>query len=162
MERFTISIDEPLAEAFDGWLQERGYATRSEGFRDLLRSELERRRQKSGRSKHCVASLSYVYNHHERDLAARLAGLQHGHHPLVIASTHVHLDHEQCLETVMLRGPTAEVKAFADAVCAQRGVRHGALNLVSVNVTKAKQVNGHDHEHGHDRSAPHVHVTPAD
>ncbi len=162
MERLTVSIDEPLAEAFDRWLQERGYATRSEGFRDLLRAELERRRQHSGRSKHCVASLSYVYNHHERALAGRLAGLQHDHHPLVIASTHVHLDHEQCLETVLLRGPTAEVQAFADALCAQRGVRHGALNLVSVQVTTSEPAGDHEHRHGHARSAPHVHVTPTD
>jgi CopG family nickel-responsive transcriptional regulator len=162
MERFTISIDEPLAGAFDRWLRERGYANRSEGFRDLLRAELERRRQTGGRSRHCVASLSFVYNHHERDLAGRLAELQHAHHPVVIASTHVHLDHEQCLETVMLRGPTAEVQAFADAVCAQRGVRHGALNLVSVQVTTAEQAHGHGHVHGHPRSAPHVHVTPTD
>lgn len=98
-ERFTVSIDEPLAEAFDGWLQERGCATRSEGFRDLLRAELERRRQRSGRSRHRVASLSYVCNHHERDLAGRLTGLPPDNHPLVIASTHVHLDHDQCLET---------------------------------------------------------------
>jgi CopG family nickel-responsive transcriptional regulator len=162
MERFTISIDEPLAEAFDRWLLERGYANRSEGFRDLLRAELERRRQQSGRSRHCVASLSYVYCHHERDLAAQLIGLQHAHHPLVIVTAHVHLDHEQCLETVMLRGPTAEVQAFADAVCAQRGVRHGALNLVSVQVTTAELADGHEHRHRHTRSAPHVHVTPTD
>lgn len=158
MERFTVSIDPPLAEAFDQWLQERGYSNRSEGFRDLLRTELERRRQGSGRSRHCVASLSFVYNHHERDLAGRLAELQHAHHPVVVASTHVHLDHDQCLETVILRGPTVEVKAFADAVCAQRGVRHGALNLISARVTTSHK----SHGHAHARSAPHVHVTPAD
>lgn len=162
MERFTVSIDPPLAEAFDRWLQERGYANRSEGFRDLLRAELERRRQASGRSRHCVASLSFVYNHDERDLAGRLAELQHAHHPVVVASTHVDLDHDQCLETVMLRGPTVDVQAFADAVCAQRGVRHCALNLVSVQVTTSDKAHGHGHAHGHVRSAPHVHATPAD
>lgn len=158
MERFTVSIDPPLAEAFDQWLQERGYSNRSEGFRDLLRAELERRRQDSGRSRHCVASLSFVYNHHERHLSGRLAELQHAHHAVVIASTHVHLDHDQCLETVMLRGRTVEVKAFADALCAQRGVRHGALNLVSAQVTTSDK----SHGHAHSRSAPHVHVTPTD
>lgn len=162
MERFTVSIDRPLAEAFDRWLQERGYANRSEGFRDLLRTELERRRQDSGRSRHCVASLSFVYNHHERDLAGRLAELQHAHHSVVIASTHVHLDYDQCLETVLLRGPTGEVRAFADAVCTQRGVRHGALNLISAQVTTSHKSHAHAHGHAPARSAPHVHVTPTD
>jgi CopG family nickel-responsive transcriptional regulator len=164
MERFTVSIDDALAQAFNGWLRERGYANRSEGFRDLLRAELERHRQATGRSRYCVASLSYVYNHHERDLAGRLAALQHAHHPLVITSTHVHLDHEQCLEMLMLRGPTTEVQAFSDALCAHRGVRHAAINVVSVQLTTGRQRHGHvrGHSHGNTAGVPHVHMTPSD
>ena len=77
-----------------------------------------------------MAYLSYVYNHHERDLAERLTVIQHQHHDLVVASTHVHLDHDNCLETVMLRGATKAVQQLSDALIAERGVRHGQLNLI--------------------------------
>src|SRR5437867_3757248 len=73
MQRFTISLEEPLAEAFDAWIAERGYSNRSEAVRDLLRAELGRTLIDTARSLHCVAALSYVYNHHERDLGERLA-----------------------------------------------------------------------------------------
>jgi CopG family nickel-responsive transcriptional regulator len=95
----------------------------------------------------CVATLSYVYNHHERDLAERLTELQHQHHDLVVASTHVHLDHDNCLETVMLRGKTEVVRRFADTLIAERGVRHGQINLVPVDVEA-----GHGHVHSHPKT----------
>jgi nickel-responsive transcriptional regulator NikR len=102
MERFTISLDEQLAARFDDWLARRGYATRSEAVRDLLRAELERSRQQQPEGLHAVACLSYVYNHHERELGERLAHMQHAHHDLTLSTTHVHLDHEHCLESVLL------------------------------------------------------------
>ncbi|GAP38834.1 nickel-responsive transcriptional regulator NikR [Piscinibacter sakaiensis] len=142
MERFTISLDDALAQAFDRWIAERAYANRSEAVRDLLRAELERAHQDSDAALHCVASLSYVYNHHERDLAERLTALQHAHHDLTVASMHAHLDHEHCLETVLLRGPARAVRSLADALCAQRGVHHGKLNLISVEVEAAADAHG--------------------
>ncbi len=135
MERFTISLDDRLAADFDGWIAGRGYASRSEAVRDLLRGELERsqaRRQDA--PAHCVACLSYVYDHHERQLAQRLTALQHAQHDLVVSALHVHLDHEHCLETVVLRGDSAAVRRLADALCAERGVHHGHLNLISVEL----------------------------
>jgi CopG family nickel-responsive transcriptional regulator len=153
MERFTISLDEHLAEAFDQWIGQRGYANRSEAVRDLLRAELERSRQRSPQGLHCVACLSYVYNHHERELGERLTDMHHAHHDLGLSTTHVHLDHEHCLETVLLRGPSVAVRAFADQVCAERGVHHGHLNLISVES---------HHHHAHDDEAgAHVHLKPA-
>lgn len=134
MQRFTISLDEKLAEEFDAWIAARGYSNRSEAVRDLLRAELGRTLIDSERSLHCVAALSYVFNHHERDLTARLAALQHAHHDLTVSAMHAHLDHDHCLETVILRGATVEVQALADAICAERGVHHGRLNLISVEV----------------------------
>jgi CopG family transcriptional regulator, nickel-responsive regulator len=97
MERFTISLDEKLASEFDRLIRERGYLNRSEAVRDLLRGKLDELRLQESQAPFCVASLSYVYNHHERDLAERLTELQHDHHDLVVASTHVHLDHDNCL-----------------------------------------------------------------
>ena len=153
MDRFTISLDNQLAAAFDQWLAERGYTTRSEAVRDLLRAELERSRQRQPEGLHCVACLSYVFNHHERELGERLAHMQHAHHDLTLSTTHVHLDHEHCLETVLLRGPAQSVRRFADALCAERGVHHGQLNLISVDLHQ-------QHRHGRD-SAPHLHLKPA-
>jgi CopG family nickel-responsive transcriptional regulator len=155
MERITISLDESLAHEFDLLIARRGYATRSEAVRDLLRRELEGERAEAG-SGHCVANLSYVYNHHERDLGERLTRTQHAHHDLCVSTLHAHLDHEECLETVILRGPVRAVREFAQAIIAERGVRHGSLNVISVSVSPA----GHDHlqdEHGHDHDGGHAH-----
>jgi len=155
MQRFTISLDDALAAQFDTWIGHRGYENRSEAVRDLLRAELQQTRLQAGQSAHCVANLSYVYNHHERDLAERLTALQHQHHDLVAASMHVHLDHDHCLETVMLRGPTPAVTRLADALCAERGVHHGKLNLVAVDLHQP-----HRHGKGPD-GAPHLHLKPS-
>lgn len=163
MERITISLDESLATEFDRLIARRGYANRSEAVRDLLRRELESERAARGTG-HCVANLSYVFNHHERDLGERLTGAQHAHHDLCVATMHAHLDHEACLETVILKGPVAAVRGFAQSVMAERGVRHGALNLVSVRIDGAGDAasrpgvpHGHDHAHGHGHAHPHGH-----
>ena len=153
MERFTISLDEGLASQFDQLISARGYSNRSEAVRDLIRGAIESDRQRETPAGHCVANLSYVYNHHERDLGERLRRMHHAHHDLTLSTMHVHLDHEHCLETVLLRGPAPEVRAFADSVCAERGVRHGALNLISVET--------HDYHHHGDPRQPHVHLKPA-
>ena len=104
MERITMSIDEALAKEFDALIAKRGYGSRSEAMRDLLRREVEANRVKYEARAYCVASLSYVYNHHQRDLAERLTAAQHEHHDLVVATMHVHLDHEHCLESVDPQG----------------------------------------------------------
>jgi CopG family nickel-responsive transcriptional regulator len=147
MERFTISLDEELAAAFDALISQRGYTTRSEAVRDILRDRLQRRDQTSDGNGFCVASLSYVYNHHERQLAERLAELQHAHHELTVATMHVHLDHDECLETVSLKGPARTVRQFAEKIIAEKGVRHGQLNLVSVELGAAHKHDGTRHRH---------------
>ncbi|BBL77095.1 nickel-responsive transcriptional regulator NikR [Methylomagnum ishizawai] len=147
MERFTISLDDLLAQRFDALIQARGYANRSEAVRDMLRRELEAERQVSGQSLHCVASLSYVYNHHERRLAERLTEMQHHAHDLVLSAMHVHLDHEHCLEVLFLRGSTQAVRGFADRLAAECGVRHSALNLITVDTGPADPTHRHSHPH---------------
>ena len=162
MERFTISLDSELAKEFDALIAERGYSNRSEAVRDLLRAQLEQWRQARAAGEataHCVANLSYVYNHHERELAERLMAMQHDHHDLMVSTLHAHLDHENCIETAILRGPTATVRRFAEQLMAERGVRHGQLNLVSVEIGQR-----HDHGYkprGHGRSQHHIHLKPA-
>jgi CopG family nickel-responsive transcriptional regulator len=153
MERFTISLDTSLARQFDGLIAARGYRNRSEAVRDLIRGTLEGERQRAEPAGWCVANLSYVYNHHERELAERITALQHDHHDLTVAAMHSHLDHEHCLESVILRGPAAAVRRFAEALIAERGVRHGSLNVITLEA---------EHHHAHDdHGAPHVHYRPA-
>lgn len=159
MERITISLDEALAREFDALIARRGYQNRSEAIRDLLREHLEAARQNEDAGQ-CVANLSYVYDHHARDLAERLTRLQHDHHDLTVATMHAHLDHDNCLESVILRGPTASVRAFADALTAERGVRHGRINIVSVEAANGA------HDHGYRprgmAQSMHMHLTPKD
>lgn len=153
MERFTISLDGELAKEFDALIAERGYGNRSEAVRDIIRAQLEAWRLKQDEAPHCVANLSYVYNHHERELAERLTGLQHEHHDLTVAAMHTHLDHDNCLETVILKGATADVRRFAEALVAERGVRHGKLNVIALEA---------EHHHAHDEHGEaHVHYRPA-
>ncbi|HXY95904.1 MAG TPA: nickel-responsive transcriptional regulator NikR [Steroidobacteraceae bacterium] len=147
MERFTISLDKQLARAFDELIRERGYTTRSEAVRDILRTQLQASHQRRDHKGSCVASVSYVYNHHQRELAERLTSLQHARHELVISSMHAHLDHEHCIETVLLKGPAERVREFANQLIAERGVRHGAVNLVSAGTTAPHRHDGVTHRH---------------
>ncbi len=151
MERITISLPEELAAEFDRLIAERGYDNRSEAVRDILRAHLDRMREAREADGHCVANLSYVYNHHERELAERLMALQHAHHDLAVSTMHAHLDHDHCIETVLLKGPVQAVRRFANALAAERGVRHGQLNLVMVDLSR---------EHRHGDGIPHVHLKP--
>lgn len=158
MERITISLDEDLAREFDALIADRGYRNRSEAVRDLLRGQLESWRQARNESAYCVANLSYVYNHHERELAERLTGIQHAHHDLTVSTLHAHLDHEHCIESTLLKGPTEEVRAFAQTLMAERGVRHGQLNLVTVSLEPS---HSHGHSHGGGHAYRHVHLKPS-
>jgi CopG family nickel-responsive transcriptional regulator len=151
MERLTISLDSQLCEQFDQFIHTRGYTNRSEAMRDLIREELETARLDKGSEGHCVATLSYIYNHHETDLASRVTAVQHDHHDLTLSSMHVHMDHDNCLEVVILHGDTRSVENFANKVMATRGVRHGKLHMVPVEIK---------HEHHSPTSVPHAHSNP--
>lgn len=155
MERFTISLSEELAREFDALIAVRGYENRSEAVRDLIRRELDQQRRQRQPQAHCVANLSYVYNHHQRDLADRLIELQHEYHDLCVSTLHAHLDHDNCLESVILRGHLDEVQRFADRLMAERGVRHGQLNLVTAELGAA-------HTHPHGEGGRHRHLKPHD
>ena len=152
MQRVTISIDEPLAEAFDAFVEARAYQSRSEAVRDLVRGAVEHDERDA--SPISVGVLSYVFNRDLRRLAERLSAMQHAHHDLISANTSLPLDHTHSLVSVLLRGPTAEVRAFANAVLAERGVRSGGLNLVGVN---ASDRHHHPDDHSHEG---HAHLSP--
>ena len=151
MQRITISLNESLGGAFDAFANERGYRSRSEAVRDLVRAAVDERDLAGDPTAACVAALSYVYEHHVRDLSVRLTAIGHNHHDLVVSTMHVHLDHRDCLETVILKGPVARVRALADAIRAERGVRFGALNVIGVDLNDTHAHGSHDH--GHDGRA---------
>lgn len=157
MERFTISLSDELAAEFDALIARRGYSNRSEAVRDVLRDHLEQERQARADTGHCVACLSYVYNHHERELAERLTQLQHDSHDLTVSTLHAHLDHDHCLEAVLLKGATGAVRAFADAMIAERGVHYGQVNVISVVVDNDRHDHGYRPKGGVGR---HPHLTP--
>lgn len=122
--RFGVSIDGRLLERFDRLIAQKGYVNRSEAVRDLVRAALveEEWRQGGGET---VGTVTLVYDHHQSDLADRLTDYQHAHHERIVSTLHIHLDADNCLEVVVLRGPAEELRRLADALIGTKGVRHG-------------------------------------
>ncbi|MGQ0700848.1 MAG: nickel-responsive transcriptional regulator NikR [Panacagrimonas sp.] len=144
MQRYTISIEDELAERFEAWIATHGYENRSEAIRDLLRDRLGEESLQADKGSHCAATVSYVYDHHERELGQRLIQHQHGHHDITVSTLHVHLDSALCLEVALLRGHSEEVIARAQALIAERGVRHGRVHVVPLETRYTLL-----HEHAH-------------
>ena len=143
MERITITIDDELLTIVDALVQRRGYPSRSEAIRELIREAAKHDYTAVGRAP-CVATLSYVFDHSTRELSQRLVNTQHDHHDLGIATTHVHFDHESCLEVAILRGPIEAIQDLSDALTAQRGVRHANLHIIPLKPSVLR----HRHESG--------------
>ena len=152
MQRVTVTLSEDLCQELDHFVQDRRYDTRSEAVRDLLRMGLRGTRDEDGTGE-AMGVLSYVYDHHTRDLASRLMHHHHDHHALSITTSHVHLDHETCLETAILRGSVAALRAYADGVLGQRGVMHGNLFLIPVECNSSADKDGAAHQHLHVRES---------
>jgi CopG family nickel-responsive transcriptional regulator len=131
MQRITITLDDTLLAEIDAL----GYQNRSEAIRDLARAGLREAAEERRREGPCVAALAYVYDHAKRDLSQRLTSSFHDHHDLSVATMHVHLDHENCMEVTVLRGEAAKVRGFGEAVIAERGVRHGRLLMMDASHT---------------------------
>jgi CopG family nickel-responsive transcriptional regulator len=155
MQRVTLSVDDDLLATLDRHMKKHRYASRSEALRDILREVAagEALEAKPGAEEEgfCIATLAYVYDHGTRDLGRRLTQAQHRHHDLQVATLHVHLDHESCLEVSVLRGPVKDVRAMADDTVSQRGVRHGQLHLVPAELDHKRHGHGGrgDHDHIH-------------
>lgn len=130
MQRISITIDDDLLASIDALRERRGYTSRSEAVRDIVRERLAQVNAAQSDETSCVAALSYIYEHETRELSKRLTAAQHLHHDLSVSTLHVHLSNADCLEVTVLKGTAAEVRAFADTVTSQRGVRHGQLNLI--------------------------------
>ena len=127
LTRFGVSLDEELLEPFDALCAVKGYSNRSEAIRDLIRKALvaEEWQQADGQG---AGTLTLVYDHHKNDLARRLTQMPHDEHDTIIATLHVHLDHHNCLEVLILKGEAARVRALADKLISCKGVKHGTFS----------------------------------
>lgn len=130
LSRIGVAIDSELLKRFDDLIALRGYTNRSEAFRDLIREELVEQAWQTPDSQ-VVGTLTLVYNHHVRMLSDKLTDLQHQFIHLIQSSLHVHLDHDNCLEVLIIRGKASDVKSIADVLLATKGVKHGRLSITA-------------------------------
>ena len=130
LSRIGVAIDSDLLKKFDKLISARGYANRSEAFRDLIRDELVERTWATPDS-NVVGTVTLVYDHHVRLLNEKLTDMQHSHFHQILSTLHVHLDHDNCLEVLVVRGKAAQVKKIADALISTKGVKHGRLTITS-------------------------------
>ncbi|RVU18516.1 nickel-responsive transcriptional regulator NikR [Methylobacterium oryzihabitans] len=131
MQRITITIEDDLLGEIDKIVEGRGYNSRSEAVRDMVRDHIAHRKITELSEISCYATLTYIYEHHVRDLPNRLADIGHHHQGLAISTLHLHITHESCLEVVVLRGTVSQVRAYADEVTTQRGVTQGRLHIMA-------------------------------
>ena len=130
LSRIGVSIDSDLLQRFDQFIADKGYENRSEAFRDLIRDKLVGTAVVASKAP-VVGTVTLIYDHHTRLLPEKLADLQHEHHEFVISTLHAHLDHDTCLEVVLLRGQSRDVQRLADKLISRKGVRHGRLVMSS-------------------------------
>ena len=128
--RFGVAIPSDLLDQFDQLIAQKGYHNRSEAIRDLIRDQLVARDVERDRSE-MVGTVTVVYNHHVRQLSTRLTAFQHQHYGHVIATLHVHLDAEHCLEVLVIRGTSEDIRRIADELIGTKGVTHGKLTMTS-------------------------------
>jgi CopG family transcriptional regulator, nickel-responsive regulator len=141
--RTGISLERDLLEKFDKVIEQKGYSSRSEAIRDLVRDHFVEEDVAS--NKVVVATLTLVYDHHQPKLSEQLIEAQHAYKGQVLATTHVHLDHRNCLEVIILNGRGTDIIKFSDHLLSLRGVKHGKLVLTNT-VTSLDAQHSHKHE----------------
>jgi len=128
--RIGVAISDDLLAKFDELITERGYSNRSEAFRDLIRNELVQETWKSSDAE-VFGTVTLVYDHHARLLTERLTELQHQYHSAILSALHVHLDHNNCLEVILVKGKAALVQKLANSLIAVKGVKHGRFTVTT-------------------------------
>ncbi|HIE33247.1 MAG TPA: nickel-responsive transcriptional regulator NikR [Thermodesulfobacteriaceae bacterium] len=128
--RFGVSIPASLLKNFDRYISRKHYKNRSEAIRDLIREKLVEEEWQESR-KEVVGTITYVYDHHKRELTDRLIDIQHKHYARIISTQHVHLDHDHCLEVIIVKGEASTVKDLADRIKAQKGILHCSLSMTT-------------------------------
>ena len=130
LSRIGVAIDSELLEKFDKLIEGRGYTNRSEAFRDLIRDELVQKKWEN-LDQLVVGTVTLVYDHHVRMLSEKLTNIQHDFHHNILSTLHVHLDHDNCLEVLVVKGKAKDVQKVADALISTKGVKHGRLTLTT-------------------------------
>lgn len=130
VSRLSVSLPSSLLEQLDAMAGEKGYTNRSLAVADMIRAHLVEHRQKFGREE-IAGTITLVYDHHKQHVQETLTDIQHDHPDLIISTLHVHLDHHNCLEVLVVRGKAALIKKIADELIAAKGVKHGKLTVTS-------------------------------
>ena len=143
--RFGVAMEASLLEDFDRVVEEQG-TTRSEALRDLARKAVVRAQLEKG--KPAIGALTLVYDHHVRDLTEKLTELQHELGDHVRSTMHVHIDHDNCMEVIIMTGRSDELQRVADRILGLRGVKHGGIEIVT-GLGSASHSHAHSHPHGH-------------
>ncbi len=147
LSRIGIALDSDLLKRFDRSIERRGYTNRSEAFRDLIRDRLVTE-QTAAPDAVVVGTVTLIYDHHSSGISEKLTDLQHEHHELVVSTSHAHLDHDSCLEVLIVHGKSAKVEQFADRLIGLKGVQHGRLVMtVPANAIEHPHKHGHKHKH---------------
>lgn len=127
--RFGVSLDKNLLEKFDKLIEERNYNNRSEAIRDLIRQEFIKKEWQEGEE--VAGAITLIYDHHRRDLLNKITSMQHDYQKLIISTQHIHLDHNNCLEIIAVRGDPRNIQKLAEGLKALKGVKHGTLSMSS-------------------------------
>jgi len=124
--RFGVSIEPDLLKKFDKIIKMEGYTNRSEAIRDLVRKNLIREENKNHNTV-SIGTLTIIYDHHTGNLTNKLLDLQHAHTKEILSTTHIHIDHNNCLEVLVLKGKTGKLQKLADNIKSLKGIKHGEL-----------------------------------
>lgn len=149
LSRIGVALDSDLLQSFDHFISRLGYTNRSEAFRDLIRDRLvaERTSHPNGT---VVGSITLIYDHHAHGVTEKLTELQHANHELVVSTTHAHLDHESCLEVLIVHGKSGRIKEFAGRLIGLKGVQHGRLVMTLAQPRS-------DHHYANQKPSQHRH-----
>jgi len=125
--RFGVSLEKRLLEKFDKLIREKNYTNRSEAIRDLIREDLIKKEWQEG--KEIAGAITLIYNHHKRELLNKITDTQHDFQKIIISTSHIHLDQNNCLEIIAVRGDPKEAQRLADTLKSIKGVKHGTLSM---------------------------------
>lgn len=131
--RFGVSLEKELLQRFDDLIRRRKYTNRSEALRDMIRQELLKQEWETGGE--VAGAITYIYDHHTRELLNKITDIQHDSQEIIISTQHVHLDHHHCLEIVAVKGRVKKVLKLADSLKAIKGVRHCVLSVTGIKET---------------------------
>ena len=139
LSRIGVALDSDLLKRFDDFISRLGYTNRSEAFRDLIRDRLVAEQTASPNAT-VVGTVTLIYEHHSHGVTEKLTELQHAHHELVVSTSHAHLDHDSCLEVLIVHGKSGKVEEFAGHLIGLKGVQHGRLVMT---LAQPSSVNSH-------------------